>query len=116
MVARRGRAPLAVWRFRRLLAQFLLREGEQRAVSQPAAITLPSLSRRDDVLGQNFPSGQSIILGGEWCLAGLNTCPRTVEGGSQNLYFLGVKDPVGEPLNKSVHWGSPRPRGRNYSV
>jgi hypothetical protein len=70
---------------RRLLAQFLLREGEQRAVSQPAAITLPSLSRRDDVLGENFPSGQSVILGGEWCLAGLNKSPRRLE--VENLFL-----------------------------
>src|SRR5205809_6731575 len=77
---------------------------KQRVGSQLAPITLPSLSLRNDVFGENFPRGWGVIFGCKRCPASLEPCPCIVKGGSQNLHFLGEECPVGKRLDKAVHW------------
>jgi hypothetical protein len=49
------------------------------------------------VLREKFLSGGAIVLLGlgKGRSASLKRCPCVIEGGNQNLYFLGEKDPVG---------------------
>jgi hypothetical protein len=56
-----------------------------------------------NVVRENFLSSGAIVLFGKGRSASLKLCPCVIEGGNQNLYFLGEKDPVGKSLYKTMH-------------
>jgi hypothetical protein len=88
---------------RRLPAQFLPRQIEKRAVSQPAGIALPRLCCGDDVFSEDDAASFRVFLGDVRPLAQLNTLPRIIKGLSQNPNGLGVKLPVRILLDEPLH-------------